>query len=443
MLPENTSSIEMTQAALLTMFVKSVNGLTDVSPIHTIAVGEKFKSMRVKDVKCTILKTVFSHELANIIKKVNNQKVSIVEIDNEDRRFNSVNQKYTHEEDNMTTMTNWYFNTGTMESYFVDFGITIPDIAIKTLCNDVEILVLRRGILSLHVISINCKTKSLVKYKFPFLSVLTFILSGVSSLSLVIMIIINRRHHVHIEIPFANLENLGISIVLSNLLLMIGTVATYKHDWMCYAVSVTSHYLWLAVFSFTSLAVLHIVKSLMQLKSRRIQTKETRTRKRRTMTGIGLVIPLLFVGPALVVDQYGPNYYSPGYANDDVCFPIKFPGNLIFFTGPVLASIAINTFSIVQVIVRIHMAIISKGNLRQSSTFSEAKIFLRILSISGCFWITGILAAYFESEWLDYIFTLLCGSQGLFVAVANLTTKRMNCCKRSREQTSIRSLSVQ
>ena len=39
---------------------------------------------------------------------------------------------------------------------------------------------------------------------------------------------------------------------------------------------------------------------------------------------------------------------------------------------------------------------------------------------------TGILALYLESKWLDNVFTILCGSQGLLIAVANVTTKRLS-----------------
>ena len=168
------------------------------------------------------------------------------------------------------------------------------------------------------------------------------------------------------------------AMVLSNSLLMVAHLPTKLNSWICYTMSVISHYLWLAVFSFTSFAVLHIVKTLLQLKARRFVTEETKTRRRRMMTFLGLVMPFLLVVPAIVVDRFGPNHYCPEYANNDVCFPTRFPENLIYFTGPVLGFIASNSISIVLIMVKIHNVTVSKENLQKSSSFSEAKIFLRI-----------------------------------------------------------------
>lgn len=81
------------------------------------------------------------------------------------------------------------------------------------------------------------------------------------------------------------------------------------------------------------------------------------------------------------------------------------------------------------------MAKVSKMNIRESSTFSEAKLFLRMLALSGCFWVIGIIAVFAEIVWLEYVFTVLCGLQGLLVTVANLTTRRMDCFKCGQRST--------
>lgn len=418
---------EIFQAVLLTSKVKSVDGFTHTSWKFELKFDEKPMFINIKT-KCTILKKIFSNEMSDIRQKIENQKVSIIETNNHGRKFETFILQ------NSDTLNMSYKNyilpyANSIDSLYSYFDIKTPNITFSKLCNDVEILVNRGNGQSLSVISFNCKAILFNQNKSSFLSILTYTLSSVSCFSLVVMVVVNRRRSFHLEIPFANLENVAISMVISNILLMIGNVAAHISNWLCYVISVISHYLWLAAFSFTSLAVFHIVKTLMQLKGRQTITKENKARKRRTMRVVGLIIPFLFVVPAIVVDQYAPNYYSPGYASNNVCFPTKFPGNLIFFMCPVLALIIFNTASIVQIIVKIRMATISRGNMRKTSSFSEAKVFLRILAISGWLWLTGILATYFEFEWLEYVFTILCGSQGVFVAIANLTTRRMNCCK--------------
>lgn len=66
----------------------------------------------------------------------------------------------------------------------------------------------------------------------------------------------------------------------------------------------------------------------------------------------------------------------------------------------------------------------------QLNVYQDAQIYLRIVVLSGVFWMTGILAAMLDSDWLDYVFTILCGLQGLCVAVANMTTGRVIKSKR-------------
>ena len=65
------------------------------------------------------------------------------------------------------------------------------------------------------------------------------------------------------------------------------------------------------------------------------------------------------------------------------------------------------------------------GNISTSTPFTHAKVYLRILALSGFLWITGIMAAILESEWLDYVFILLCGLQGFFISLASLTTRQV------------------
>ena len=118
----------------------------------------------------------------------------------------------------------------------------------------------------------------------------------------------------------------------------------------------------------------------------------------------------MFVGPAVLLDIYGDAYLSSGYGKQP-CFPHIFPANLIFFSGPVLLSIAINFVCLLRVIG--HICILSHeiGNISISTPFKHAKVYLRILVLSGFLWITGIMAAILESEF--------------FISLASLTTRQV------------------
>jgi hypothetical protein len=132
----------------------------------------------------------------------------------------------------------------------------------------------------------------------------------------------------------------------------------------------------------------------------------------------------MFVCPAVLLDIYGDAYLSSGYGKQP-CFPHIFPANLIFFSGPVLLSITINFLCLLRVIGHICILRHEIGNISMSPPFTHAKVYLRIFTLSGFLLITGIMAAILESEWLEYVFTLLCGLQGFFISLASLTTRQV------------------
>jgi hypothetical protein len=83
--------------------------------------------------------------------------------------------------------------------------------------------------------------------------------------------------------------------------------------------------------------------------------------KKRCLALGGVVVPCMFVGPAVFLDIYGDAYLSSGYGKQP-CFPHIFPANLIFFSGPVLLSIAINFVCLLRD-VSYHWRLKSRGQM--------------------------------------------------------------------------------
>ena len=246
---------------------------------------------------------------------------------------------------------------------------------------------------------------------------------SVSMVSLLILIVVYRKIGMTSTIPGSNLENISISLLMSNCLFMFGVGASNIRE-VCFVIGVILHHLWLTVFYFMSVATLCIVMNLTKLRSNDQKSHIMLKDRKRCLVLGGAIVPCMFVGPAVLLDIYGDAYLSSGYGKQP-CFPHIFPANLIFFSGPVLLSIAINFVCLLRVIG--HICILSHeiGNISISTPFTHAKVYLRILVLSGFLWITGIMAAILESEWLDYVFTLCCGLQGFFISLASLTTRQV------------------
>ena len=254
-------------------------------------------------------------------------------------------------------------------------------------------------------------------------AIITNICFFVSMVSLLVMIVVYRKIGMTFTIPGSNLENISISLLLSNVLFMFGVGASDIKE-VCFVIGVILHHLWLSVFYFMSMATLCLIINLIKLRSNCQNIHSILKNKKRCLALGGFVVPCMFVCPAVLLDIYGDAYLSSGYGKQP-CFPHIFPANLIFFSGPVLLSITIHFVCLLRV--NGHICILSHeiGNISMSTRFTHAKVYLRIFALSGFLWITGIMAAILEFEWLDYVFILLCGLQGFFISLASLTTRQV------------------
>lgn len=237
------------------------------------------------------------------------------------------------------------------------------------------------------------------------------------------LIYVYRKFGLSESIPGSNLENVSVSILISNVLFMVGIGAS-DIEVVCYVIGVFLHYLWLSVFSFMSISSFYIAGNLIKLRSNGPNTKGGKRRRRRCLLLIGMVIPLLFVCPAVTLDNFDNKSLVAGYGKD-MCFPNQYPANVIFFSGPVMFSLLGNFACLLAVIFKMCRLNLEIGPISKSPPYTNAIIYLRLMIISGILWIFSLVASVNESEWLTYCFTVLCGLQGLFITVVSLTTKRV------------------
>lgn len=267
---------------------------------------------------------------------------------------------------------------------------------------------------------------------------LTYSCFLLSIVSLLVLIVLQRKFCLVTNIPSSNIENISISLLLSSSLFVLGTLASVRKTILCYTIGVTQHYLWLSVFAFMSISVLWINTKLTRIKSRQVVQEDRYCMTKKTLTLLGLVVPLVFVGPCVYIDINGPPYWSAGYGQN-YCFPNQYPSNLAFFTGPIVLTVAVNFLSLTYIVFKICVIRIEASHIRKLNPYKDATIYLRVTILSGILWVSGILATLFNVDWLNYIFTVLCGLQGFFLVVANLTSSRVRCVNRIRQRTSTRS----
>jgi len=127
-------------------------------------------------------------------------------------------------------------------------------------------------------------------------AIITNICFSVSMVSLLVLIVVYRKIGMTSTIPGSNLENISISLLMSNCLFMFGVGASDIRE-VCFVIGVILHHLWLSVFYFMSMATMCIVINLTKLRSNSQNSHSTLKDKKRCLALGGVIVPCMFVGP--------------------------------------------------------------------------------------------------------------------------------------------------
>jgi hypothetical protein len=114
--------------------------------------------------------------------------------------------------------------------------------------------------------------------------------------SLLILIVVYRKIGMTSTIPRSNLENISISLLLSNCLFMFGVGASDIKE-VCFVIGVILHHLWLSVFYFMSTGTICIVMNLIKLRYNSQNSHSTLKDNKRCLALGGVIVPCMFVGP--------------------------------------------------------------------------------------------------------------------------------------------------
>ena len=437
---KNYTDEELIRIGFVSVFPLSVTNLTEFTGLIVMEASES-KTMLKVEVTVKVLKKVFHHEkrlLENLFNGRNTNiiirsgaKEYIVQIENRKDIISMGNQPVE-----FYSLFFFSFMSDTLESLltYLKSEDLYTDFNFDKLCIDqqVTIDVMPNGSFNINADNVRCPNTDDIgndqsSSNWSVSAIMTFICFSVSVISLVVLIFFNRKHELNSTIPGSNLENLSISLLVSNLFFIFGIGAS-SIPILCYVVGVTLHFLWLTVFAFMSIAVLYIMSDLLAIKNGREEPKRDLVRKRRQITFIGILIPLLIVLQGVVIDQTGPENWSLGYGGA-VCFSNRYPSNVVLFSGPVVLSVGIDFVCLTYIISYVCRARLDLRHVRKLNLYKDAQIYLRLVALSGVFWTTGIISAICELQWLDVLFTILCGLQGFFVAVANINTSRVQSLK--------------
>lgn len=134
------------------------------------------------------------------------------------------------------------------------------------------------------------------------------------------------------------------------------------------------------------------------------------------------LFPILPVLVALHVEFYSTSLeYAPRFGHNVCWFNNRF-SLLVFFGLPVFAVLLANCAFFMHVLYMIKNNRCASVNKKTRVNF---QIFARLALLSGLTWMTGLVAGYFQSGWMWFVFVFLNTSQGVFIFVAFVCKRRI------------------
>lgn len=231
-------------------------------------------------------------------------------------------------------------------------------------------------------------------------------------------------------LPSLLLMNLALAILVTNLLFLIGgpVVQHFPRADLCTAAAVCLHFFYLAQFSWMTLFSVEMAHTFYLAK----KMVGVSNRKKRCILliymligwglplGISIVtIGLNFGGSGLVL--YGVT--SDGRVGS--CWINHFVSFVVSFLVPLVLSLVANLGLLVLVTVLLCQAMKKKSQQTKVDHYTLLRVWLAMFSITGLTWLFGFLAIPNETSWAWYPFVILNSSQGFFVFLSFLCTRKI------------------
>ncbi|VDI81068.1 Hypothetical predicted protein [Mytilus galloprovincialis] len=210
-------------------------------------------------VEMIIQKSAFHHEIEDIRKHLSKRKVRVIlnngSRDQDIEIFNTYDMPGNGSNTSSISQLELYkthnFPLESLKTFPSENGIVGINQIDDWRCDEVYIQVQFVGE-ELHVQKMRCLTTFNLNSQTIsgnlISGIITYVSFSVSAIALCVLIIVNRQLNMITSIPISNIENISVSIMLSNILFMVGIGASEKKSAMCYVIGVILHYLLLCVY---------------------------------------------------------------------------------------------------------------------------------------------------------------------------------------------------
>ena len=223
-------------------------------------------------------------------------------------------------------------------------------------------------------------------------------------------------------LPGINLMNLSVSLMLGQLIWLIGSGMTVEKK-VCSAIALAIHFAFLSSFIWMTIIAMDTCRSFAK-KGQRINRMSNRSKRKRYLRSmaIGWLSPLVFCGICFTLDQ--TNTVVAVYGGTKGCWIQNTTSRLYFFAIPIGILLLINVVFFVLTVKAIRETVANaQMATTQNSRKKSFKVYMRIAALMGFTWVFGFLSSL--HLYLSYVFVISCTLQGVYIAVAFLFTRRV------------------
>ena len=261
-----------------------------------------------------------------------------------------------------------------------------------------------------------------------------FILTNIGcSLSVVGSFLILLTHILFKELrtlPSKILMNLAVAIIVSNLFILIGgpIISSFPGKNLCTSVAIILHMFFLAQFSWMSVMVFEMIRTLRNATKLTPESQHFKTRLFVAYFVLGWSIPLVITVASIVVNFTTDDLVLYGELEDGTqgsCWINHLESAIVAFIVPVALSILFNGVSFVCVSVLLCSAWRTQSKLDNEKHMPFFRVYIAIFSITGLTWLFGFLAILARSVWAWYLFIILNSTQGFVIFIMFLFTKKV------------------
>ncbi|CAH1792406.1 unnamed protein product, partial [Owenia fusiformis] len=253
------------------------------------------------------------------------------------------------------------------------------------------------------------------------MGLLTIICSALSLVCLAIRLLLQPMVPLYQNFPGKLQFSLVLALFFAGVFFLIGPNCTHIKA-LCSALGVLIHWSYLAAFSWTVIIARDMYMLFGPSSFSRSSERGVDVFIMYSIFGWGVPIILVAIALGLDFSDIDP-LYKPMYGAEGLCWITQRYALIIFFTLPIALTIIINVGLFIPTAITLWKSMSKRAQTTNSKQEYPLGIYTKLFCLMGFTWIFAFIAPYNVAFW--YIFIVLNSSQGVYIFVAFVLTKKV------------------